>query len=1168
MYRNVEVTLQILRALIDKTPRDLPLYAPYVLRILSLVLESKDITMVEGSVPTFQSFCAHHDAASLAADQQHMRQYENIVKLYTGFAIEEPPTQVKAQLSTQVAIRWRSVALQAVHSITSSETLGTDGGRQLNIIVPTILRNLYLDDEDQLLMLQHVAENKEISEKETGLRRKMSNATVQTVDTNSGSRPAAVSGTTADADRLAEEEVGLLALQSLKQIFIANNRAQIRLATAAVLRFIANGVKANRSGIAKSARSEDTCSWTKTLLEMATRWAPVQDRFVILVTTMETLVRSPVAEENLEQQLVLVTLVGWLLGSSINMIGLSVMDVLLGLIQHILLLLQLGGKGSSVLPHYQQIDAIDLFKGSKLEDQQSAADANDVSSPSATRQELLLRIQRCIGDLATHIYYSDQISDIISAILLRLKPSPLSEIKSTAAAIERPAATAQAISDSVNLQEDPTTDEFFSFGTARVTALHAIKEVLTVANMKGSVTGAGAIGRNKVGLQVWEGTQWLLRDEDRRVRRAYVDALLTWLQLEMRTEDLRVIDDRRQYSRGNAKTNEESERTMSLARRAVSSASQRSKNPQPTTSSFLQLLHLAIYDNALESAESDSDVLLLHLLLANLVEKLGVHSVTTGLPMIRRLQEDINIDSLVPTPVAKLNIGSLVHGYFWILSEKFDFEATQVGHEVQSEISRRKKHGLWTEGIRMPPLALAQITLVASEPSKPPSAILQTESIKPFDSCSTLVDRISQSYSVSLASPPRSPPGSPSRVFSMPILSTTVPISSLKKDELPAKFKEEMLSKWTKESCIANVERDSTRAVSLNGSRTGTNRSLRNNYLAVDGFRNGDDSPMAANTPTQISSLRQRNSDIENTNIQNPTNALSLAVLPQHDLLRRSSIQENGSPTPISSSDQQATLRVDDLKRVLAGGALAEAFSHRSSSSAIRGSSPLRNTSVAYQDFAGTRTGRTGRKSPSVSTESVVSAERFESASEGDGNRPMPAPRSPLGSSALAAAYHEEVGNPSFEHSPSPARLHSRPTSRDQSRLRPRTASSASEDPEANAKALKGEHVASVSGGEEHDDDVPPVPPLPPNVAAHNQSVGMGDRRSLGIGLTGDPEKSLTAFDVLDKSGETKGIGETGSSIASEGPPISKKALNIRQLLSGIEVGDGGTGKGISKPPY
>lgn len=119
----------------------------------------------------------------------------------------------------------------------------------------------------------------------------MSTATVRTVDGSSRPTSAAVIGTADDADRLAEEEVGVQAIQCLKQIFVANNRAQIRLATGAMLKFICTSVQNRRPETSKSTRSNSNGTWSNTIMEMVTRWAPVQDRFVILVTVIETLVR-------------------------------------------------------------------------------------------------------------------------------------------------------------------------------------------------------------------------------------------------------------------------------------------------------------------------------------------------------------------------------------------------------------------------------------------------------------------------------------------------------------------------------------------------------------------------------------------------------------------------------------------------------------------------------------------------------------------------------------------------------------------------------------------------------------------------------------------------------------------------------------------------------------
>ena len=101
---NVQVTLQILTALIEKAPRDLPLYAEYVLKILNIILRSKDITMVEASTSTFKAFCEHHDGASLFADQEYSKQYEDIVGMYASFASTRT-TPVKDQTSAPVCCK-------------------------------------------------------------------------------------------------------------------------------------------------------------------------------------------------------------------------------------------------------------------------------------------------------------------------------------------------------------------------------------------------------------------------------------------------------------------------------------------------------------------------------------------------------------------------------------------------------------------------------------------------------------------------------------------------------------------------------------------------------------------------------------------------------------------------------------------------------------------------------------------------------------------------------------------------------------------------------------------------------------------------------------------------------------------------------------------------------
>ena len=1145
------MTLQILKALIEKLPRDLPLYARYVLRILGSVLRSQDLSMVEESIPTFEAFCQYHDVATLAADQEHIGQYEDIVRHYASYGALKTPVQPKGGLNAPLAIRWRSAGIRALKGIAHSEAVGADGGRQLNIIMPVLLQNLHTGDEEHLRQLRQRAEEPEATDEKQAIRRRMSIATVSNGEGESRPTSSVLAGTADDADRIAEEEVGVQAVKCLKQIFVANSRLQLRMATGAMLKFICTQMTHQRPPTAKTARSAIAGSWATSLVEMVTRWAPVQDRFVILVTIMETLVRSPVAEENIEQQLLLVSLVGWLLRSDINMIGLSVMDVLLGLIQHILLLLQLGGKGSNILPHHQQTDAIDLFKGTQdLIDGPTSPSGGEKSekfeetSPSSNRQELLNSLQKCVGDLSTHIYYSDQISDMITAILLRLKPSPKPGLSTAAAAVEDPQAAARAISTSVNLQENPETDEFFSFGTARVTALKSIKEVLTVANLRGTLNSGAAIGRNRVSVQVWEGTEWLLRDEDRRVRRAYVDALLTWLKLEMSSNDLRVLEDKRRLLRSISKTDVGNNRKNTVAKRAVSSASHRENSGKPARSTFLQLLHLAIYDNAVQSPESEEDLLLLHLLLVNLVEKLGVNAVKTGLPMIMRLQEDINLNGLIPTPIAKMNVGSLVHGYFWSLCNKFDFDTTTVGFVVQSEVSRRKQHGLWLDTIHVPPLPLDQIMTAISRSlsERLPASVLAQESLKPFDSRSAMVDRIAEAYGNVVSSPPTSPPLSPGRVFSLPTMSAQAFASASSDNELPLKIQEAMLSDWSKEICISAVEKESIRTASLHGSRRGTNLSK---YLGINGNGSTRDT-----SPNGIAAPGQSNTSDDNNVGQHQ--ALNFAF--QNDR-RHSGAQDTSTTTPISSSDHNQTLRVDDLKRVLAGGSIH-----------IRGASPLRHSTKNFTPS------NEGARSINSDSDSAVSAEGFESASEGDLAKPLPAPattplpltistdrpRTPTKSHHTSSSTHSRTHSINTNHTRS--RPHSGVTDPDKpptprSLRRPSTSSSG-EDPTANAAALRGEivHPRLSSDGSLLEEEVPPVPPLPKGVV----SVGPPSRpRSTG---------GMPLAVAQGGQGEGKGSAGKERQRASLG---RKRGVDVQALLGSIDaVSSGERRVRGGRPPY
>ncbi|KAK2001113.1 hypothetical protein LX36DRAFT_629427 [Colletotrichum falcatum] len=875
---NVQVTLRILTALIEKAPKDLPLVAPNVLKILDLILGSKDITMVESSIPTFEAFCENHDASTSFADQAYLAQYESIVRTYASLcSTRENPG--KGASSKPVLMRWRNAGLEAIKSVSSSEALSTVTGRQFDVIVPVILDNLWWDDEELLdtLLSRIQMEEKVQTEK---LRRRASAATVETGGTGGEANPIALTGTAFDVDKLAEEDIGVLAMQCLKQIFVVPNRPQIHSATSSLFQFIEKRVANGDTVVKTDEKSGKDHGWAISIYSAIARWAPVQDRYVILVTAMDHLSKAPVKDDNLKLHLTFAAMIGSLLRSDINLIGLSAMDVLLGLVQHMKKLIQLPGGFGSL-----EVDA-----GETPSSPQGSGDV------FAQRRELLERIQICIGDLATHVYYADQISDMISTILLRLKPSTSSSTSSSPRADD----TEQPSSDDLGSGQ-PQLETMLSRNVGKTAALKAIKNILLVANPRAQMSDSLNLSRNRVSIKVWENTHWLLRDPDGEVRKAYADALLTWLDRETTPADSKARDEGTQHHRSSLIKNSRELQPTSVAQRAASNASSREK-PSRQRTHFLQLLHIAIYDNALQYVDYDPDILLLHVLLTKLVYQLGVNAVQYGLPMVFRLQEDIPDAEL---PVQKVRLGSLCHGYFWAVTEKFDIENSAVGRAITNEVIRRRSKHFWTEGVAIPPPRLDLIGTpgVPKLQTRLPSTEVESEALLPFDDRESLVESISVSYADMSGSPPNSPPQSPGRNFSHPILTTT-PAASV--TELPAAFREHMLTDWSRDAVMLTLQAGS-KSESLAGSKSGTLGTNRH-HLAVNGANGhgqaGESSPLGS----------QRN--------LRPNSSQVLGGLSPMKQLRKSSVRSGVSPSP-SDSSRGVVASVDQLKMVLSGHAPA-----------------------------------------------------------------------------------------------------------------------------------------------------------------------------------------------------------------------------------------------------
>lgn len=860
--RNVQVTLQVLSALIEKVPRDLPIYARSVLSVIETVLRSNEISIVEDSVPTFETFCRYQDMAALTAEKDFAIRYRGVVQSYAELADPNPSVQAK---SPQIAIRWRNAGLRAIRSVVGSEDLSDEEVVLPVIVMPVVLKNLYAGEEDMLVSLQLQLQDSEKKDTEQRVSQDMvaSAPAPTTSDTPEGDA-AVASQSTADADKKAEMETRLLALRCLERMIVSGStRGQIRTATTLILQFIISKSQPGDAGRDEALRSNSQGYWATSLIELVAKWCPVQTRFVILVTAMEILLQTD--SKNLQRMLTMACMVDWLLKSTVNMIGLSVIDVLLGLLQTISRVLRPESRRPTT-------GARGTANGDGERNPPGTAD-------EALRNQLLTYLEQCVGSLATHVYYADQVADIIRAILVRIRSSenqdsPMSDQLSN---LRRTV---------TNNTATPTqVDTGFYSVAGKVISLRAVKNVLLVANLRKFVV-AGVESRRSVGIHVWEGTHWLLCDASQDVRHAYADALLSWMDLETDKGDLRINDGTEKQPSYLSKHGPSDFVEKPGKRTFPTNLDQRER----AQSNFLRLLHLTVYEVALGYPGKHSEYLLLHLLLTSLVQSFGVNAVRFGLPMILRLQDDMNTVPSLRSSSTSVNVGSLVYGYLMAICDRFDLRSSQIEAEIGDEIEKRKRQGAWLQGIRLPPIPLGSIVSRSGAETKD-SGSGSVNTLMPFRSVEGLVQQIEQAYNYQSTKSAQSPSTSPTRGPAAP--------TAQKSTGLPTAVKEQMLESWSREGSLAAAESESPATVSTNGSRRGTATTRNNHFFADGGYENS------------------RSGSVSQMSLQPNTPGIFVSGTGAGVQGSSRHLNAEGSGSLDHSAGKELPVRVNDLRRVL-----------------------------------------------------------------------------------------------------------------------------------------------------------------------------------------------------------------------------------------------------------
>ena len=258
-----------------------------------------------------------------------------------------------------------------------------------------------------------------------------------------------------------EEENSLFALKNLKQVCEMNNASLIRIGLDNLMNQLAS--------LPSSNSTDDYPSWTVELITLVLTWLPIQHRYLTVSAGLEDLDSriNKIHDKSIstpKQELIL-TIVEGTLTTGESLIGLNVMDVLNTLIEKIAI----------------QLDV----------------------RPDTT-VDVVQKLANCIVGLAGHVYYTDQIRDMCSAIM----------------EWSRPFFTAL---NPISGKDSPATDgedDSLDVKMAAIWSLRILKGVLA--------KGGGSVGLE----EIWTGTEGALAGHDGEVRMEYVDALVTHLRSE------------------------------------------------------------------------------------------------------------------------------------------------------------------------------------------------------------------------------------------------------------------------------------------------------------------------------------------------------------------------------------------------------------------------------------------------------------------------------------------------------------------------------------------------------------------------------------------------------------------------------------------------------------
>lgn len=360
---NLAVTLVIISALIEKCYDNLNVFAPQVCSILSLILTTKELPICKLLISTYGIFCDKLDNGLFSGDKEFVSLFSNLTSKMVSLT--------ESQLVLEAANRkeWKLLSLMTCRH--AFKCLGYNA-----------LLNQKLISKSVGLLAECIAESMSYEQLSSQLKSNLH----MDYDAEKGLSRVVTSKSTRQGNKVPEDsEIELVsdddlcaeALAGLKTLFDTSLVTQISEGTIAVVQIDYNAL----------TKENLHPEWGITLLETCASYIPVQLRFQTLMTLIDKL--SSTADLNIPDDQKFKTMshfskfTSGLISSDFSMIGLSISDILLQLLNlHTNLYLKVESE-----PRLKELSSI---------------------------------YSQCICNLASHIYYFDQIPDSIEGILLQI----------------------------------------------------------------------------------------------------------------------------------------------------------------------------------------------------------------------------------------------------------------------------------------------------------------------------------------------------------------------------------------------------------------------------------------------------------------------------------------------------------------------------------------------------------------------------------------------------------------------------------------------------------------------------------------------------------------------------------------------------------------------------